>query len=52
MREKLREILQPLHLQGMIDALDTELDRAEREAIPVADVLYRLALEEQRVRQE
>jgi len=52
MREKLREILQALHLQGMIDALDTELERAEREAIPVADVLYRLALEEQRVRQQ
>ncbi len=52
MREKLREILQELHLQGMIDCLDKELDRAEKEATPVAEVLYRLAREEQRVRQE
>ena len=52
MREKLREILQELHLQGMSDALDKELDRAEKEAIPVTDLLYRLALEERRVRQE
>ena len=52
MREKLREILQELHLQGMCDSLDKELDRAEKEAIPVTDLLYRLALEERRVRQE
>jgi len=52
MREKLREILQQLHLQGMVEALDKELDRAEKAAAPVAEVLYRLALEEQRVRQE
>ena len=52
MREKLRQILQELHLQGMIDCLDKELDRAEKEATPVADLIYRLALEEQRVRQE
>lgn len=52
MREKLREFLQQLHLQGMSDALEQELERAEREAIPVAEVLYRLALEEARVRQE
>jgi DNA replication protein DnaC len=52
MREKLREILQQLHLQGMVEALDKELERAEKEASPVVDVLYRLALEEQRVRQE
>ncbi len=52
MREKLREILQELHLQGMIDCLDQELDRAEKKATSVADLLYRLALEERRVRQE
>jgi len=52
MREKLREILQELHLQGMLECLDAELDRAEQQATPVADVLYRLALEERRVRQE
>ena len=52
MREKLREILEELHLQGMAECLDRELDRAEKEAIPAADLLYRLALEERRVRQE
>jgi len=52
MREKLREILHALHLQGMIEALDKELDRAEEEATPGGELLYRLALEEQRVRQE
>ncbi|MCP3883421.1 MAG: ATP-binding protein, partial [Sulfitobacter sp.] len=52
MRERLRQILQELHLQGMIDCLDKELERAEKAASPVAEVLYRLALEERRVRQE
>jgi len=52
MREKLRAILQDLHLQGMIDCLDKELDRAEKEATPAADLIYRLALEERRMRQE
>jgi DNA replication protein DnaC len=52
MRETLREILQQLHLQGMVEALDKALERAEKAASPVAEVLYRLALEEQRVRQE
>jgi len=52
MREKLREILQQLHLQGMVEALDRELERAEKNASPVPEILYRLALEEQRVRQE
>ena len=52
MREKLREILQELHLQGMSNALDKALEKAEKEATPAAEVLYRLALEERRVRQE
>ena len=52
MREKLREILQALHLQGMSEALDKELERAEKAATPGVELLYRLALEEQRVRQE
>jgi len=52
MREKLREILQELHLQGMIEGLDKELNQAEKNATPVVEVLYHLALEEQRVRQE
>ena len=52
MREKLRESLQALHLQGMIDCLDQELDQAEKKATPLVELLYRLALEERRVRQE
>jgi DNA replication protein DnaC len=52
MREKLRELLEQLRLAGMAAYLDRELERAEREAIPVAEALYRLALEEARVRQE
>lgn len=52
MRIKLREILQELRLAGMLESLDTALDQAEKEAIPVTEVLYRLALEEHRVRQE
>ncbi len=52
MREKLREILQELHLQGMLECLDQELDRAEKKATPMLELLYRLALEERRVRQE
>jgi DNA replication protein DnaC len=52
MREKLREILQELHLQGMIEGLDKVLNQAEKNATPVVEVLYRLALEEQRVRHE
>lgn len=52
MREKLREILHELHLQGMSNALDQALDQAEKEATPASEVLYHLALEERRVRQE
>ncbi|MEN8176730.1 MAG: ATP-binding protein, partial [Pseudomonadota bacterium] len=52
MREKLREILQELHLQGMNEGLDKALDQAEKQATPAAEILYRLALEERRVRQE
>ncbi len=52
MREKLTQILQELRLQGMADSLNKELDRAEKEATPITELLYRLALEERRVRQE
>jgi DNA replication protein DnaC len=36
----------------MTDCLDKELNQAEKKATPVVEVLYRLALQEQRVRQE
>jgi DNA replication protein DnaC len=41
-REELQALLQELHLEGLARALDTELDRAERDATPVAEVLQRL----------
>ena len=41
-REKLRALLGELNLKGMARVLDDELDRAERQAEPVADVLQRL----------
>ena len=52
MHEKLRELLEQLRLAGMAACLEREFERAEHEAIPVAEVLYRLALEEAGVRQE
>ena len=52
MRERLRELLQQLHLHGMAEALDRELERAEKQATAPEEVLYRLALEEARIRQE
>ncbi len=52
MREKLRELLQELHLHGMAEYLDRELERVEKQPTGPDEVLYRLALEEARVRQE
>lgn len=52
MLEELFEILQELHLHGMSEVLERELQLAEQEARPAAEVLYRLLLEERRVRQE
>lgn len=52
MREKLRELLQELHLQGMAECLDRELERVEKQPTGPDEVLYRLALEEARIRQE
>jgi DNA replication protein DnaC len=46
MREKLRTLIEELHLHGMARALDAELDRAEREATPAPELLYRLLGEE------
>lgn len=45
-REELQALLHELHLQGLARAFDTELDRAEREATPVAEVLQRLLSEQ------
>lgn len=52
MREHLRELLAKLRLHGMARALDAELDRAEREGSPAAEVIHRLLLEEQAFKRE
>lgn len=52
MREQIREQLATLRLRGMERALDTELDRAEREGSPATELIHRLLLEEQSTRRE
>jgi DNA replication protein DnaC len=52
MRDKLHELLTRLRLRGIERSLDAELERAEREAAPPVDVLYRLLCEEEVVRRE
>ena len=51
MNEKLHPLLAHLRLKGIAGALNQEIQRAEKEAPPVAEVLYRLLLEEQSYRQ-
>jgi DNA replication protein DnaC len=46
MRDQLKSLLTQLRFHGMAAALDAEIDRAEREAIPGCDLLYRLLREE------
>jgi DNA replication protein DnaC len=45
-REQLRALLVELNLKGMARALDDELDRAERQGEPAAEVLHRLLTEQ------
>ena len=52
MRETLQALLASLRLQGMGQTLDAVLDKAEAEALPVAEALHLLLLEELRHRQE
>lgn len=42
MRDKLQALLTRLHFDGMAAALEGELERAEREATPACEVIYRL----------
>src|SRR3989304_6699290 len=51
MNEKLYPLLAQLRLKGIAGALDQEIQRAEKEATPVSEVLYRLLIEEQAHRQ-
>jgi hypothetical protein len=48
MRDHLHHLLTSLRLQGMSQVVDRELERAERDALPSQEVLYRLLLEETR----
>ena len=52
MRAALQELLAALRLQGMGQALEAILAKAEAEALSVAEALHLLLLEEQRHRQE
>ena len=51
MKEKLHPLLAQLRLKGIAGALDQELQRAEKEASPVSEVIHRLLMEEQAHRQ-
>ena len=52
MNEKLHQLLIQLRLKGMAGTLDQEIQRAEKEASPVSEVLNRLLAEEQAYRQD
>lgn len=52
MREKINEMLTELRLGGMAEALDGELDRAEREGTAACEVIARLLTQEYNYRQE
>lgn len=51
MNQKLHQLLVQLRLKGMAGTLDQEIQRAEREATPVSEVVHRLLIEEQAYRQ-
>jgi DNA replication protein DnaC len=46
MRDKLQDLLAQLRFHGMAAALDAEIERAEREATPASELLYRLLCQE------
>lgn len=52
MRDQIQELLTRLRLRGIDSALDAELDRAEKEGSPPAQVLYRLLVAEEAARRE
>lgn len=52
MRDELRTLLAQLRFNGMAPALDAELDRAEREATPAPELIYRLLSAEAAYRRE
>jgi DNA replication protein DnaC len=52
MNDKLHQLLADLRLKGVAQALDLELQRAEKEGAPVSEVIHRLLIQEQVYRQE
>lgn len=52
MNDKLHQLLADLRLKGIDQALDQELQRAEKEGAPAPDVIQRLLTQEQIYRQE
>ena len=47
MNDKIHQLLADLRLKGMAQALDQELQRTEKEDIPVSEVIQRLLIQEQ-----
>jgi DNA replication protein DnaC len=52
MRDKLQTLLAQLRFHGMASALDSEIERAEREATPAPELLHRLLCAEAAQRRE
>jgi DNA replication protein DnaC len=52
MRDQLKALIDQLRLPGMGEALDAEMERAEKEAVPPSEVLHRLLSQEAAYRQE
>ena len=52
MRDKLRALAAQLRLHGVAEALDAEIERAEREAIAAPELLWRLLSQEAASRRE
>jgi len=52
LKENLRPLLAKLKLRGIEQVLDAEIERAQREGSPIAEVIYRLFAEEDRYREE
>ena len=46
MRDRLKDMLAQLRFHGIAAALDAEIERAEREATPASELLYRLLCQE------
>ena len=52
MREEIRQLLDRLKFRGIVQVLERELDRAEREGVPVPEVLLRMFQEAENHRRE